>query len=134
MLEEYLAGLDDLFPIGFIGEKFTLEAFYLFFPDHAFQAIKQEHLALGIDENVFQAVCIAMIQQGFQDQAGPSAKGKGLGEGSRMPGFKQVVADSAFRLAGADKLRAGKLRTGKLGKVYGKETETKHVYGIDAVG
>ena len=126
MLQEDLAGLDDLIAIGFVGEELALKTFHFFFADHAFQAIKQEHLALGVDEDVFQAVGKAMIQQGFQDKTGPSAKGKGLGEGSRVSEFEEVVADGAFV--------PDELRTHELGKVYGKEAEAKHVHGIDAFG
>ena len=73
MAEEYLPGLADLFPVCLVGEEFTLKAFHFFFSDHAFQAIEEEHLALGIDEDVLQAIGIGMVQQGFQHQPGPAA-------------------------------------------------------------
>ena len=75
MAEEDFPGLDDLFPVGLIGEEFTLKAFYFFFSDHAFQAIEEQHLALGIDKDVLQAISIGMVQQGLQHQPGPAAKG-----------------------------------------------------------
>ena len=61
MLEEYFPGLGDLIPIGPVGEEFALESFYFLLPYHTFQAIQQEHLALGIDEDIFQAVRIGMV-------------------------------------------------------------------------
>jgi len=73
MAEENFPGLDDFFPVGLVGEEFTLKAFHFFFSDHAFQAIEEEHLALGIDEDVLQAIGIGMVQQGFQHQPGPAA-------------------------------------------------------------
>jgi len=134
MLQEDLAGLDDLIAIGFVGEELALEAFHFFFSDHTFQAIKQEHLALGVDKDVLQAVGIAVIQQGFEDKTGPSAEGKGLGEGSRMSEFQQVVADGVVGFAGPDRQRASYLGADELGKVNGKKAEAKHVYGVDAFG
>ena len=62
MLQQYFAGFDDLFPVGFIRQEFTLETFYFFFAQHAFQAVKQEHLTLGIDKDIFQAVGIVVVE------------------------------------------------------------------------
>ena len=75
MAEEDFPGLDDLFPVGLVGEEFTLKAFHFFFSDHAFQAIEEEHLALGVDKDVLQAIGIGMVQQGLQHQPGPAAQG-----------------------------------------------------------
>ena len=75
MAEEDFPGLDDLFPVGLVGEEFTLKAFYFFFSYHAFQAIKEQHLALGIDIDVLQAIGIGMVQQCLQHQPGPAAQG-----------------------------------------------------------
>ena len=75
MAEEDFPGLDDLFPVGLVGEEFTLKAFHFLFSHHAFQAIEEQHLALGVDKDVLQAIGIGMVQQGFQHQAGPAAQG-----------------------------------------------------------
>lgn len=75
MAEEDFPGLDDLFPVGLVGEEFTLKAFYFFFSHHAFQAIEEQHLALGVDKDVLQAIGIGMVQQCLQHQPGPAAQG-----------------------------------------------------------
>jgi hypothetical protein len=62
VLQQYFSRLYDLFPVGLIGKEFTLEALDLFFPEHAFQAIKQEHLALSVDINILMTIGVAMIQ------------------------------------------------------------------------
>ena len=62
MLQQHFPGFDDFFPVGFIRQEFALEAFYLFFSQHAFQAVKEEHLALGIDKNILQAIRIGMVE------------------------------------------------------------------------
>jgi hypothetical protein len=117
-------GPDDLFPVGFVGEELALEAFHFFFTDHAFEAIKQQHLALGIDEDVLQAVGIGMVEQGFQHQAGPAAERKGLGEGGGMPEIEQVFADGSFGFPG----------TNELGEVDGKEAEAEYIHCLDPFG
>ena len=75
MAEKDFPGLNDLFPVCLVGEEFTLKAFYFFFADHAFQAIEEQHLALGIDKDILQAICIGVIQQGLKYQPGPAAEG-----------------------------------------------------------
>ena len=75
MAEQDFPGLNDLFPVGLVGKEFTLKTFYFFFSDHAIQAIEEEHLALGIDKDILQAICIGMVQQGLQYQPGPTAQG-----------------------------------------------------------
>lgn len=93
MPQQDLARADDLLAIRFVGEEFTLEAFRFFFPDHAFEAVKQQDLALGIDEDIFQAVGIGVIEQRFKHQPGPAAKRQGLGEGAGMSEIKEVFAE-----------------------------------------
>lgn len=135
VLQEDLAGIDDLFAIGFVGEEFTLEAFDLFFADHAFQAIKQEHLALGVDEDVLEAIGIGVIQQGFQHQAGSSAKGKGFGERSRVTEFEQLFADCSFGFGDASAVaRPNGHCAGELIKMHREKAEAKHVDCIDTFG
>ena len=74
LVEQDLPGADDLFAVCFVCQELTLEPFHFFFPDHTFEAVHQQHLALSVDEDVLHAVGIGMIEQGFQYQTGPSAK------------------------------------------------------------
>ncbi len=122
MLEEDLAGLDDLFAIGLIGQKFTLETFDLFFADHAFQAVEQEHLALCVDEDILVAVGKAMVEEGLEHEPGAAAEGECLGKGLSMVEFQKFVAGCNFVLAWA----------GELGKMHGQEAEAEGIDGIDA--
>ena len=41
MLEQDLPRLNDLFPVGLIGQELTLKAFHLFFPNHTLQAVQE---------------------------------------------------------------------------------------------
>jgi len=62
MIKKDLAGQRNFFAVIFIGKKFTLKSIHFFFPQHAFEAVQQKHLGLGVDENIFEAVSISMIQ------------------------------------------------------------------------
>ena len=66
VLQKHFSGPNDLFPVCFISQEFALESFHFFFSYHAFQAVQQEHLALGVDEDILHAVRIAMIEQSLQ--------------------------------------------------------------------
>ena len=74
VLEEYFAGLDDLFAVRLVSQEFALEAFHFFFAHHAFQAVEEEHLALGVDKDILEAVGVGVIQQRFKDEAGSTAE------------------------------------------------------------
>ena len=62
VLQQNFPGPDDLFAIGLIGQELTVESFYFFFTQHAIQAVEQQHLHLCIDEDIFKAAGIAMVQ------------------------------------------------------------------------
>ena len=105
VLQKNFPGPDDLFPVGFIGQELTLESFHFFFSYHTFQAIQQQHLALGIDEDVLHAIGVAMVEKGLQHQAGPSAKREYLGKGGRMTEIQDILAKRTLRLTGPSELR-----------------------------
>jgi len=124
VLKQDLAGLDDLFAIGFVCEELALEAFDLFLPNHAFQAVEKEHLALGVDIDIFVAAGIAMVEQGLEDQPGPAAEGEGLAKRGGVPELEQVFADG--------RIRSSRLR--ELREMDGQEAEAEDVDGIDPFG
>jgi len=124
MLQEYLAGLDDLFAVGFVGEEFTLETFDLFFTNHAFQAVEQEHLALRVYEDILVGIGKAVVQEGLEDEPGAAAEGKGLGKGIGMSEFQELFTGGAFVFAG----------TCELGQVHSQEAKAECVDGVDAFG
>ena len=120
MLQEHFPGPDDLFPVCLIGQEFTLEPFHFLFTHHAFKTVQQEHLALGIDEDILHAVRIAMVEQSLQHQAGPSAKRKYLGKRGGMTKVQDFLAKGAFRSAGF----------AELGEMDREEPEAKHIHRI----
>ena len=75
MLQQDFAGQGNFLPVIFIGQEFTLKPVYLILAQHAFQAVEQEHLGLGIDENILEAVSITMIQYGFEHHPYAAAEG-----------------------------------------------------------
>ena len=97
VLKENLASLDDLFPIGLVCKEFALKAFDFFFPDHTFQAVEEQHLALGIDIDVLVAAGIVVVEHSLQDEPGAAADGKSLAKGTGVAEFEQVFAGGAIR-------------------------------------
>lgn len=61
VLQEQFPRFCYFFPVGFVGKELTGEGIILI-TIHAFQAIQQQHLGLGIDVYIFKASRIAMIQ------------------------------------------------------------------------
>ena len=62
VLNQYFPCLGNFFPIGFIGQEFTIDHINFFVADHAIHAIKQKHLHLCIDVDIFKAICVIVIQ------------------------------------------------------------------------
>ena len=124
VLKEHFPGADDLFPVRFICQELTLETFHFFLTYHAFQAIEQQHLALRVDEDILHAVRIAMVQEGLQYEAGPSAERQYFGERGRMTKVQHVLAKCAF----------GFTRPSELGEMDGKEAEAQDIHGINPFG
>jgi len=118
VLQEYFARLYDLFPVRLICQELTLKAFRFLLSDHAFKAVQQQHLALGIDEDVGMTARITVTEQGVQDQTGPAAKRKRFGKRGCMPEFEETFADRGRRFP----------RSYKLGQMYRKESEGKDVH------
>jgi len=75
MLQQDLPGQGNFLPVILIRQELALKPAHLVLPQHAFQAVEQEHLGLGIDENILEAVSITMIQYGFQHHPDAAAEG-----------------------------------------------------------
>ena len=75
MFQQDFAGQGNFLAVILIGQEFTLKSVYLILAQHTFQAVKQEHLGLGINENILEAVSITMIQYGFQHHPDAAAEG-----------------------------------------------------------
>lgn len=54
MLDQYFPGAVDLLTVSLIGQEFTLNNIDLFFTNHTIQAVKQQHLDLCIDKDIFE--------------------------------------------------------------------------------
>lgn len=72
--------MGDLVSVGLIRQEFAGEALNISFAYHTLQAVKKEHLRLGIDENILKALCVVMIKQALQHYARSPAKGQDFGK------------------------------------------------------
>jgi hypothetical protein len=118
MLEQDLAGFNNLFAVGLITEKFTAELFY-FFAHHTLKTVQQQHLGLGIEINIFKTAAVSMIEQSVEHQARTAAEREHLGEGFGMPEADDVFTEYLFSFIG-NKLR-------KMGR---GEAKGHHIYRI----
>ena len=99
MLEQDLAGANDLLPIGIVGQELTLEGFdgligIFIVAQHTLKAVEEQHLHLRIDVNVFEAASKGMVKQSFQHRTGATAKGQYLGERRRMRKLEDIVCNN----------------------------------------
>ena len=78
VLQQHFPGPDDLFAVGLVGQELALEAFYLFLTEHAFEAVQEQHLALCIDKNIFEAIGKTMVKKRLEKHPRPSAKAEDL--------------------------------------------------------
>lgn len=116
MLKQNLPGFGNFFPVRLICQEFTGEGQLFFFAHHAIQAVKQQHLHLGIDENIFHRAVVLVVQQGLEHGAGPAAERQGFGKGTAMPEPDDIILQG-IHIA----------RTHELGKMGGTEYKTHDV-------
>ena len=76
MFQENLARMPDLFAVRFVGQELAAEGLHFLFSQHTVEAVKEQHLCLGIEENIFETIRIGMIQQRFDDVPDAAAEGK----------------------------------------------------------
>ena len=65
MLNKDFPGFDDLVPVCFVGKELTVDGIYFLFTQHAVQTVQEQHLRLGIDIDIFQAVGVRMVKYTF---------------------------------------------------------------------
>ena len=99
MLDQDLPGPHDLFPVCLIGQEFTAHHINFLFPEHAVQAVEQEHLGLGIDIDIFERIGISMVEHSFQHHPGLTTKREDLGKGGTVPECENIIREGGIAFA-----------------------------------
>ncbi len=104
MLDKYFTCPDYFFPVGIIIQEFTGNQVFTFFPGHAFHAVEQQDLRLGVNKDIFEAVDVIMVQQRINGHPHFAAEGKRSGKGCCMPEIKYIIRNT-YRLHSFHELR-----------------------------